>query len=81
MAKDIPEHKDLFGQTLEIDDCVVFPSSNSMYVGKVIKLNPKMVKVAQVGSKGYRSEQNKYPYELVKVQGSEVTMYLLKQGK
>lgn len=81
MAKEPISHKDLFGQDLELEDCVVYPVSNTMHVGKVIKLNPKMVKVARVGDKGWRSEINKYPSEVVKVQGSEVTMYLLKQGK
>lgn len=78
MAKEIIQHRDLFGQELAIDDCVVYPISNIMHVGKVIKINPKMVKVQRVGNKGWRSEVNKYPSELVKVQGAEVTMYLLR---
>ena len=73
----IPEHKDILGQPLSVGDCVVFPSSNSMYVGTIIKLNPKMIKVKRVGkSRGW--EQNKYPVDLAKVSGAEVTMYLLK---
>ncbi len=75
-----PAHNDLFGQSLEIGDCVVFPSSNSMLVGTVAKLNPKMVRVKRVHTK-YAWEQNKYPDALVKVQGSEVTWYLLKNSK
>ena len=71
-----PDHRDLLGQPLTIGDCVVFPSSNTMYVGTVIKLNPKMVKVKRVGQK-YSWEQNKYPQDLVRVSGPEVTMYLL----
>ena len=78
MAKEEIRHQDLFGQELEIDDCVVYPVSNTMHVGKIIKLNPKMVKVQRVGNKGWRSEVNKYPTEVVKVQGTEVKMYLLK---
>ena len=77
-AKTQIKHTDVFGQELLIDDCVVFPSHNSLIVGKVIKLNPKMVKVMRVGGK-YASEWNKYPVDLVKVHGAEVTMYLLKQ--
>jgi hypothetical protein len=50
-----------------------------MYVGTVIKLNPKMVKVKRVGkSRGW--EQNIYPTDLAKVSGAEVTMYLLKNN-
>lgn len=77
----IPEHHDILGQPLAIGDCVVFPYTNSMYVGTVTKLNPKMVKVRRVGkSRGW--EQNKYPQDLARVSGAEVTMYLLKhQGQ
>ena len=78
MNKEIPKHTDVFGQELLVDDCVVFPAHNSMIVGKVIKLTPKMVRVQKVGGK-WSSEWNKYPLDLVKVHGPEVTMYLLKK--
>jgi len=77
VVKVIPEHQDILGQPLGIGDAVVFPSSNTMYVGTITKLNPKMVKVKRVGTK-YSWEQNKYPTDLAKVSGAEVTMYLLK---
>jgi len=76
----IPEHKDLFGQLISIGDCVVYPRSNMMMVGTVVKLNPKMIGVKAVGARNWGS-CNKYPTELVKVNGSEVTMYLLKNQK
>jgi hypothetical protein len=71
------QHNDLFGQPIEIGDCVVYPRSNLMMVGTVIKINPKMIGVKAVGGRNWGS-CNKYPTELVKVHGSEVTMYLLK---
>jgi len=74
------QHSDILGQPLDVGDAVVFPASNSMYVGTITKLNPKMVKVKRVGTK-YSWEQNKYPADLAKVSGAEVTMYLLKQSK
>ena len=74
-----PEHLDLLGQPLCVGDAVVFPSSNTMYVGTVTKLNPKMVKVRRVGRS--RWEQNKYPQDLVRVSGPEVTMYLLTRSQ
>jgi hypothetical protein len=77
MAKHIPQHNDLFGQPLEIGDCVVYPRSNTMNMGTVNKLNPKMVGVKGIERRG---SCNKYPQELVKVSGAEVTMYLLKKG-
>jgi hypothetical protein len=79
VVKVIPEHRDILGQPLGIGDAVVFPSSNSMYVGMITKLNPKMVKVKRVGTKR-TWEQNKYPADLAKVSGAEVTLYLLKQS-
>lgn len=78
VVKVIPEHRDILGQPLDVGDCVVFPSSNSMYIGKIVKLNPKMVKVAKVPGGKYVSEWNKYPGDLAKVSGPEVTMFLLK---
>jgi hypothetical protein len=75
------KHSDILGQPLDVGDAVVFPSSNSMYVGTITKLNPKMVKVKRVSSSSRGWEQNKYPTDLAKVSGAEVTMYLLKQSK
>jgi hypothetical protein len=77
MAKEIPQHKDIFGQELVLDDCVVYPQSNSMKIGKVVKINPKMISVKNLTANGWRSETLKYPSDLVKVHGPEVTMYLL----
>lgn len=75
------EHKDKLGRNLAVGDCVCFPDSNTLYVGVVKKLNPKMVKVLKVPS-GWRSDgQNKYPSDLVKLDGPEITMWLLKNGK
>ena len=74
----VPDHCDILGQPLAVGDAVVYPVSNSMCVGTVVKLNPIMVKVRRVGSKW---EQNKYPLDLAKVSGAEVTMYLLKNQK
>jgi hypothetical protein len=73
------EHKDRLGRVLKLGDCVVYPSHNSLSVGTVKKLNPKMVKVVPVGNR-YRSSSgsNKYPQDIVVVDGPEVTMYLLR---
>lgn len=74
----VPNHQDILGQPLSVGDAVVFPSSNTMYVGTITKLNPKMIKVKRVGTKT-TWEQNKYPTDVAKVSGPEVTMYLLKK--
>lgn len=77
------EHRDKLGKLLAVGDAVCYPSRNSLELGTVKKLNPKMVKVWEAGygaSKWY-SGSNKYPQDLVKVDGPEVTMYLLKKAK
>jgi hypothetical protein len=78
VTKPAPQHSDLFGTSLAVGDCVVFPQSNSMRVATVIKLNPKMVGVRPVGSRS--TTYNKYPQDLVRVEGAVVTMYLLKKS-
>ena len=78
MAKETPHHLDKLGQELAVDDCVTFPSSNSLIIGKVIKLNNKMVKVKKVSNGKYSSEWNKYPEDIIKIDSSLVTLYLLK---
>jgi len=77
------EHRDKLGKLLAVGDAVCYPSHNSLELGTVKKLNPKMVKVFEAGrenSKWY-SGSNKYPNDLVKIDGPEVTMYLLKKAK
>jgi hypothetical protein len=77
MAKEIPEHKDKLGRLLKIGDFVAFPDRNSLAVGVVKKLNPKMIGVGRIKSK---YSQNKYPEDIVRIEGPEVSMYLLKNS-
>lgn len=82
MPKEIPEHRDKLGRLLAVGDCVVYPQSNSLIVGTIKKFNPKMIKVAKVPYSGrWGSESNKYPSDLVKVEGPEVTMFLIKNAQ
>ena len=76
------EHRDKLGKLLTVGDAVCYPCHNSLELGTVKKLNPKMVKVFEAGrtnSKWYTGS-NKYPQDLVKIEGPEVTMYLLKKS-
>jgi hypothetical protein len=76
------EHKDKLGRVLSVGDAVCYPSHNSLELGTVKKLNPKMVKVMEAGRRAstWYTGSNKYPGDLVKVDGPEVTMYLLKKN-
>ena len=79
MAKEIPQHRDKLGRLLKVGDCVAYPGSNTLIIGTVKKLNPKMVGVARVGKKGW-GPSNKYPSDLVLLEGPEVTMYVIKNS-
>jgi|Wag4MinimDraft_6_1082665.scaffolds.fasta_scaffold280330_1 hypothetical protein len=79
MSKEIPEHRDVLGNLINMGDCVAMPAGNSLRIGIVTKLNPKMVQVKRVGTK-YESKGNKYPMDLVVLNSQDVTMYLLKAG-
>jgi hypothetical protein len=76
MTKLIPQHLDKLGRPIFVESCVAFPGSNCLYIGKVIKLNPKMIGVETLGSRG--SKYNKYPQDCVLVNEQDVTMAILK---
>jgi hypothetical protein len=81
MSKEIPDHRDQLGQVLNLGDCVAYPQSNNLVIGVVRKLNPKMIGVLRIGKNGWGvKELNKYPVDCVKLEGPEVTMFLLKHS-
>ncbi len=77
MPKEIPEHKDILGRVLAVGDYVAYPDSNGLRLGKLDKLNQKMVRV--VTGRQWRSTVNKYPIDTVKLDGPDLVMYLLKK--
>ena len=81
MAKEAPTHHDLIGRELAIGDCVAFPAYNGLCIGTIAKLNPKMVGVRNIKLSSRSKNQLKYPNDLVKLDGPEVTFYLLKNTK
>lgn len=75
------KHPDKLSRNLEMGDCVVYPQSNSMIIGTVIKFTPKMITVKTIGSGGWRGwETRKYSDDVIKIEGPEVTMYLIKNS-
>ena len=76
MAKIVPEHKDKLGRLLSVGEYVAYPDSNALLLGTIVKLNPKMVKIKPL-SKSW--EVNKYPDDTLRVDGPELTWYLLKK--
>jgi len=69
------EHKDILDRVIEVGDVVAMASHNSLAIAIVEKLNPKMVKVHRPGSTW---TQNKYSQDLIKIDGPEAMVYLLK---
>lgn len=75
------QHFDKLGYEITVGCCVVYPSSNMLSLGRVTKLNPKMVKVTKIPGGKWSSESNKYPADVLVVDDAAVSMYLLKGGK
>lgn len=77
--KEIDQHKDKIGQTIQRGDVVAFPQHRSLSIGIVIKINPKMIKIRQIkqNTRWDPPEYNKYPEDCVKIEGAVVSMYLL----
>jgi hypothetical protein len=82
MAKTKIEHRDKLGRLLVVGDTVCYPDRNSLELGTVKKLNAVMITVWEVGYSHYSwyKGSRKYPHDLIKVDGPEVTMYLLKMN-
>lgn len=78
MGKIIPEHKDKLGRDLAVGDSVCYPVSNMLYIGTIIKLNAKMIKVSRIGKSRWSTEHNKYPDDVIKLDSADVTFYALK---
>lgn len=73
------DHRDLLGRTVCEDDAVAFTHHNTLYVGKVIKITPKQVRVVPLLSK-YRDDTGylKYTNQCVLIGGPDLTAHLLK---
>jgi hypothetical protein len=64
-----------------MDDHVAFSHHNTLYVGKVIKMTPKQVRVIPIGHGHWREEgMLKYTTQCCLVGGPELTYHILKNG-
>lgn len=73
------EHRDCLGREVKEGDHVAFSHHNTLYVGKVLKMTPKQVRVSPIGAKGYRAEEGylKYTTQCCLVGGPELTYHIL----
>jgi hypothetical protein len=81
MTKETPVHYDKLGRDINLNDCVAVAHHNGMEIAKVVKINPKMVKVEILNTQKrqwYSGEYNKYGSQMVVIDSQDVTMFLLK---
>lgn len=78
--------KDFLGRELEIGDSVIViqPGYRDFVLARVIQFTPKQVRVSfmntwNYGASGYYTELLQPPSQLTKVDGPDLTMYLLKK--
>lgn len=76
--KEVATHYDKLGQEIAVDDFVAFPVSNGLMMGRVTKLNPKMIKVTKIPAGKWGGTWNKYPEDIVKIESSLASLYCLK---
>lgn len=81
-TKEIVEHRDKLGRVIQLEDFVCYPDHNSLEIGKVVKINPKMIKVSRIPDKNRKwgGVKNKYPADAVLVDGKDATFYILKNS-
>lgn len=77
--------KDFLGRNLEIGDSVIViaPNYRHFVLARIIKFTPNRVRVSfmntwNYGGDGYYTEILQDPSQLTKVDGPDLTMYLLK---
>lgn len=76
-TKKVFTHVDKLQQSLTIDDIVAYPDHNSMEIGKISKLNEKMLTLQKIGK--YRGICHKYPHDTIKLNQHDALLFLLKE--
>jgi hypothetical protein len=71
------DHKDILGNTIKVDDTVVYPVFNKLKIAVVKKINPKMINVVAVGR---TYSDRKYPSDLLVINDPKITLYMLKHN-
>ena len=83
--KETPVHLDFFGREIAENDAVIYSQGNTIQLGRVGKLNNKMIRVYSYDyvRRNWRTGETRgdlqYSSACVKVDDAEVTMYLLKK--
>lgn len=80
IKKETLTHHDIVGQEITVDSHVAVPKSNSLFICKVVKLNPKMIKVVNVKSVR-KKEWLVYPRDTLAIGSADALAYILKNSK
>ena len=72
-------HQDKLNRVLTADQVVVFSHHNHLYIGRITKLTPKMVRIRFLGHKT-KLVVVKYPNDVIRLDESDVSWYLLKNS-
>lgn len=76
-------HFDIIGRKIKVGDFVAVSVYNRLEVAKVIKINPKMVKIQILNANTntwYKGEHNRYPTDMAILDNEYLTFYLIKQS-
>ena len=72
---------DKLGQQIVVGDFVAFPGCNTLMIGKIVKFSPKMINLSRVSTSWRENNTRKYPDDIIKLDDSTVTFYILKHSK
>lgn len=79
------EHKDYLGRPLAVDDYVVFviPEGRQLQHGRITKLTNKNVRIAYTSPHSWQKNTEltvvRPPKDVVRIEGPDLTMYLLRK--
>jgi hypothetical protein len=75
-------HLDLLGRPIAENDVVAYTHHNSLEVGRVGQVSPKMIRVFPIKDIGWRSSRGylKYSSQCVHIGGPELTAWILKNA-
>lgn len=71
-------HKDILGNEIAESTVVAYPLGNKLKIGVVKKCTPKMLSIIPVGKQYW---DRKYPQEVLVVNDSKISFYILKNSK
>jgi hypothetical protein len=74
------EHRDCLGRKVTEGDHVAFSHHNTLYVGKVLKMTPKQVRVRPINGRWGDDGMLKYTTQCCLVGGPELTYHILTNG-